>query len=83
MVGARGVIVPVATIRGYRRPGFAVVTVEHSWGPSRRYRVSLARYSAVRKWASLVERGLSSGAWTRSGFSVTFWNAEGGKGGAG
>jgi len=74
---------PIATMRGYRRPGGAIVTIERPGESAHRYRVNLRRYAALQKWAALPEHGPTSGAWTRSGFSVSFWTAEGGKGGAG
>lgn len=67
---------PVATIRGYRRTGHAIVTVERQGQTANRHKVCLRRYHALRKWLSLHERGPTSGVWTRSGFSVSFWPQE-------
>jgi len=64
---------PIATMRGYRKPGGAIVTVERPGGSAHRYRVNLRRYAALRDWAGRADRGPTSGAWTRNGFAVSFW----------
>jgi hypothetical protein len=64
---------PIAVIRGYRRPGHAIVTVERQGRPAHRHKVCLRRYQALRRWLSLHERAPTSGVWMRSGFSVSLW----------
>ncbi len=63
---------PIATIKAYRRPGGAVVTIQRQGHPPRRYHVSLKRYHALREWAA--SRGSRvSGAWSPSGMAVSLW----------
>ena len=63
---------PIATIRGYRRTGGAVVTVCRA-GRIHRHRVTLRRYAALREWtatraAPAAGRRAAGGAAARSPF---------------
>jgi hypothetical protein len=62
MVSAADMATPIATIKAYRRTGFAAVTVERQGRPARRYRVSLRRYKALSRWAAFGQR-----TWKASG----------------
>jgi len=40
----------IASIKGYRRKGRAIVTIERSGRSARRHQVSLRRYRAFKAW---------------------------------
>jgi hypothetical protein len=60
----------LAELRAGRRTGHAVVTVTRA-GDTRRYRVTLRRYAALREWT--LTRGCTSGSWLRNGMTVFLW----------
>jgi hypothetical protein len=68
--------VPLATVKAYRRTGGAIVTVKHH-GRTRRYRVSLRRYHALREWTltRAAHRWRTSGAWLRASVACSIWAA--------
>ena len=68
---------PVATIRGYRRTGGAVVTVCRV-GRIHRHRVTLLRYAALREWTitGAARRWKTSGWWGHSSIAVSLWQAH-------
>jgi len=59
----------VATIRGSRRTGHGVVTIERR-GRSRRYRVTLARLYWLRFWLIICCPWRVGGAWLNGGFDA-------------
>ena len=69
---------PIATIKGYRRTGGAVVTVARQGRPPHRYRVSLRRYHELRGWLLAISRHrwTTSGAYMRSSMTISLWAAE-------
>ena len=67
---------PLVTIRAYRKAGCAVVTVERSSG-KRRYRVTAARYTALKIWLAQKDTRTVSGAWGSRSFSICIWAATG------
>lgn len=69
---------PIITLTARRRSGHAVVHVHRAGQPSRRYRVSLARYKSLREraldWICLP--GLHANSWFfRTGFGVNVFPA--------
>ena len=68
---------PIATIRGYRRTGGAVVTVCRA-GRIHRHRITLRRYALLRKWTVTHAARLwrTSGWWGRSSIAVSLWKAR-------
>jgi hypothetical protein len=60
----------VATVKGYRRTGGAVVTVTRD-GRSRRYKVTLKRWHALRNRLNVGLPWRCYGAWSRSSLDVT------------
>lgn len=68
---------PIATIRGYRRTGGAVVTVCRA-GRIHRYRVTLRRYALLRKWTvtHAAHHWRTSGWWGCSSTAVSLWEAR-------
>jgi hypothetical protein len=60
----------VATVKGYRRTGGAVVTVARN-GRSRRYSVSLKRWHALRDKLNVGLPWMCYGAWLRSSMDVS------------
>jgi hypothetical protein len=67
---APGSATGVATVRGYRRTGHAIVTVTRN-GHSRRYRVSLKRWHALRDKLNVGLPWRCYGAWLHSSMDVT------------
>jgi hypothetical protein len=59
----------IATVKGYRRTGGAVVTVERN-GRSRRYRISLKRWHALRDKLNVGLPWMCYGAWLRGSLDV-------------
>ncbi|MHB1543895.1 MAG: hypothetical protein ACYCVU_04830 [Gammaproteobacteria bacterium] len=70
-------LVPLATIRAYRRTGHAVVTITRS-GRSRRHLVTLRRYALLREWTvtQAARHWRTSGWWGRSSIAVSLWEAR-------
>lgn len=67
---------PFATVRSYRRTGGAVVNIEREGRPTRRYRVSLRRYHALREWTAFGSHPYkTSGAWLRSSMTAYLWRS--------
>ncbi len=79
---AKGSRVPVrellASIRAYRKTGGAIVTIERRGRTSRRHRISLRRYAALREWTvtRAPRHWCTSGWWGRSSISVSLWSAS-------
>jgi len=68
---------PVATIKAYRKTGHAVVTIDRQGRTVRRYRVSLRRYNAFRRWTvEMYSTPNASGVWLRSSLTVHVWMGE-------
>ena len=67
--------VPLASIKAYRRPGGAVVTVDRAGRAPHRHRVSLRRYARLREWTitRAARRWRTSGAWLRGSLTVSLW----------
>jgi hypothetical protein len=65
---------PIATIKGYRRTGGAVVTVARQGRPPHRYSISLKRYRALQKCTAFGNHPWqASGAWMRTSMAVSLW----------
>ena len=65
---------PIARLTAWRRSGHVAVTIYRD-GHTRRYRVSLRRYAALREWTNIAPLPWKrSGAWLRHGIDVYFWN---------
>ena len=70
--------VPLATIRGSRRTGHAVVVVERPGRAPHRHQISLRRYARLREWTitRAARHWRTSGAWLRSSIAVSLWEAR-------
>jgi hypothetical protein len=71
-------VVPLATIRAYRRTGGAIVTIARAGRARHRHHVSLCRYAALREWTitRAARRWRTSGSWARGSIAVSLWEAR-------